>query len=141
MPYLCMSLYTANKRTYLSDQAAALYSPSAFYAAKVRARARACVRACLRVQVRAAGATSALCGWRGGGGNGSRSLNANMTCVPHPLPRCPTARCARAKVSATAPLSCLSAWVFSCIVYGMAGLRAEATAVCWQARPRQPSSR
>jgi ATP-binding cassette subfamily G (WHITE) protein 2 len=36
MPYLSMSLYTAGKATYLADVSAKLYTPSAYYLAKVR---------------------------------------------------------------------------------------------------------
>lgn len=34
-PYICISLYTADKRIYLADTSAKRYRPSAYYAAKV----------------------------------------------------------------------------------------------------------
>lgn len=36
LPYVYMSLYTADKQYYTADLSAKLYSPSAYYAAKVR---------------------------------------------------------------------------------------------------------
>lgn len=36
MPYISMSLYTASKQFYLADVSAKLYTPSAYYLAKVR---------------------------------------------------------------------------------------------------------
>jgi hypothetical protein len=36
IPYVSMSLYTADKRTYLADVSAKLFVPSAYYLAKVR---------------------------------------------------------------------------------------------------------
>jgi ATP-binding cassette subfamily G (WHITE) protein 2 len=54
MPYISMSLYTAGKATYLADVSAKLYTPSAYYLAKVGAR-------------RGGGATWQRLGWQGGG--------------------------------------------------------------------------
>jgi hypothetical protein len=36
LPYISISLYTNDKRIYLADASAKRYSPSAYYAAKVR---------------------------------------------------------------------------------------------------------
>ena len=66
MPYISMSLYTAGKKFYLADVSAKLYTPSAYYLAKV---------------------------------------------------------------TATVPFQVVSALVYTWIIYGMAGLRADAGAV------------
>jgi hypothetical protein len=42
MPYISMSLYTASKQFYLADVSAKLYTPSAYYVAKVGTGLRVC---------------------------------------------------------------------------------------------------
>ena len=122
MPYVSMSLYTADKKFYIADASAKLYRPHAYYAAKARG-AHAPPRAGGRPPAADAHPPLPLGAARPPPAKRARARARSGTRPAPSLPHFPRPPPARAQVTATVPFQVLSALIFTFTVYGMAGLR------------------
>jgi len=111
MPYVSMSLYSAGRKSYLADVSAKLYSPSAYYIAKVRLGCMGCAVAG-RIAVRPCVHAQCL----------SSTLDPFRLPPPPLIPQ---------QVAATLPFQLISSLTFTFVLYGMAGLRNSPAAI-WE---------